>query len=383
MQNRNLGKDLGGSVWRQNELQSLAPAELTVVIPTLNERDNVSLLLGRLEAALEGIHWEAIFVDDDSSDGTADLLREIAQQRPHVRVIQRLARRGLASACVEGVLSSSAPYFAVIDADMQHDEAILPQMLETLKKANLDVVVGSRYTEGGSVSSLDRGRQLISRVAGRAAKLIIKANLTDPMSGFFLMRREAFDGAVRNLSQQGFKILVDLFASAPRPLRFSEMPYQFRSRIHGESKLDTRVAWEYGMLLADKLFARSVPPRLILFSLIGALGLLIHLSVLGTALYGGLAFTASQTIAVITAMTFNFTLNNLITYHDQRLWGWGWVRGLLSFYVICSVGAVANVGIASFVYAQRPTWWLAGLSGALISAVWNYALSAFFTWKRR
>jgi dolichol-phosphate mannosyltransferase len=379
------GKDLGRSVrsQQQKRLRSLAPAELTVVIPTFNERGNISLLLGRLEAALAGIKWEAIFVDDDSPDGTADLLREIAQQRPDVRVIQRLGRRGLASACVEGVLSSSAPFFAVIDADMQHDEAILPQMLEVLKSANLDVVVGSRYAEGGSVSGWDVRRQLISRVAGKAAKLVIKANLRDPMSGFFLMRREAFNSAVRNLSQQGFKILVDLFASAPRPLRFSEMPYQFRPRIHGESKIDSMVAWEYGMLLADKLFGRLVPPRLILFALIGSLGLLIHLSVLGTALYGGLAFTASQTIAVLTAMTFNFTLNNLLTYHDLRLRGWEWVRGLLSFYVICSVGAVANVGIASFVYSERRIWWLAGIAGALVGVVWNYALSAFFTWKRR
>ena len=362
---------------------AISGVELTVVVPTFNERDNVNPLLDRLEVALGSLSWEAIFVDDDSPDGTADLLREIAQQSPHVRVIHRIGRRGLASACVEGVLSSSAPYFAVIDADMQHDEAILPQMLETLKEHELDIVVGSRYVDGGGVAEdWDKRRQLISSFAGRTARLVIKADLKDPMSGFFLMRRQTFEEVVRNLSQQGFKILLDLFASAPRPLRFAEVPYQFRPRTHGESKLDTMVAWEYGMLLADKMFGRFIPARLILFGVIGVLGLLVHMTVLAVALYGGLAFTASQTIAVLTSMTSNFTLNNLITYRDRRLRGWRWVRGLMSFYIVCSVGAVANVGIATFAYAEKPVWWLAGLAGALVGAVWNYALSAFFTWKR-
>lgn len=370
--------------FERNELVSTVGwVELAVIVPTFNERDNINLLLDRLATSLSGLNWEAIFVDDDSPDGTAHLLRQIAHQEPRVRVIHRIGRRGLASACVEGVLSSSAPYFAVLDADMQHDESILLQMLERLKLDGLDVVVGSRYVQGGSVAGWDERRRLISRVAARAARLVIKADLTDPLSGFFLMRRQAFDGAVRNLSQQGFKILLDLFASAPQPLRFAELPYKFRTRIHGESKLDSMVAWEYGMLLADKLFGRFIPPRLILFGAIGAVGLLIHMAALAIALYGGLVFTAAQTVAVLTAMTSNFTLNNLITYRDQRLRGWQWARGLLSFYVVCSIGAVANVGIATLVYAREPVWWLAGLAGALVGIVWNYALSAFFTWKRR
>src|SRR6476660_2920852 len=165
---------------------AISGVELTVVVPTFNERDNISPLLDRLKVALGSLNWEAIFVDDDSPDGTADFLREIAQRRPHVRVIRRIGRRGLTSACVEGVLSSSAPYFAVIDADMQHDEAILPQMLEVLKERGLDIVVGSRYVEGGSVLGWEKRRRLISRLASRIARLVIKVDLQDPMSGFFL-----------------------------------------------------------------------------------------------------------------------------------------------------------------------------------------------------
>lgn len=124
--------------------------ELAVVVPTFNERDNIRPLLDRLQVALEGVGWEAIFVDDDSPDGTADCLREIAQYNPRVRVIHRIGRRGLTRACVEGVLSSSAPYFAVIDADMQHDETILLQMLERLKADDLDIVVGTAMCMGGA-----------------------------------------------------------------------------------------------------------------------------------------------------------------------------------------------------------------------------------------
>jgi len=356
--------------------------ELAIVIPTFNERENIRPLLARLEAALNGIRWEAIFVDDDSPDGTADLVRQLAQQNARVRVLHRIGRRGLTSACVEGVLSSSASCFAVIDADMQHDETLLPRMLERLVENDLDIVVGSRYAEGGSAAGWSIKRRFVSRVAGRAARLVMKASLQDPMSGFFIMRRKAFDEAVRQLSQQGFKILLDLFASAPRPLRFAEVPYQFGLRQHGESKLDSMAAWEYGMLLADKLFGHIIPPRFLLFAVVGGLGLIVHMLALAIALYaGGLTFGISQAIAVATAMTSNFTLNNLITYRDRRLTGWRFLKGLLSFYVICSLGAVANVGVATFIYAEQPIWWFAGLAGALVGAVWNYAASAFFTWR--
>jgi dolichol-phosphate mannosyltransferase len=360
-----------------------AQTELAVVVPTFNERENIAPLLERLNAALTGIRWEVIFVDDDSPDGTADALRQVAQRSRNVRVIRRIGRRGLSSACVEGVLSSSAPFFAVIDADMQHDEQLLPLMLKTLKDQQLDIVIGSRYVEGGSVRSWNERRRLISRLAGRASRLVVKADLKDPMSGFFLMRRQAFDETVRNLSQHGFKILLDLFASAPKPLRFAELPYHFKPRVFGESKLDSLAAWEYGMLLADKTFGRLIPPRLVFFGLIGGLGLLVHMSVLAGTLYAGLAFSIAQTLAVIVAMTSNFMLNNWITYRDRRLSGWAWLRGLLSFYAICSMGAVANVGIASFIFAGDHVWWVAGLTGALVGAVWNYALSALFTWRRR
>jgi dolichol-phosphate mannosyltransferase len=239
--------------------------ELTVVVPTFNERDNIPLLVARLDGVLAGIAWEVVFVDDDSPDGTAEAVRALARQDRRVRVVQRLGRRGLSSACVEGVLSSAAPYFAVMDADLQHDDTVLPAMFSRLKADDLDVVVGSRYLDDRAIEGLSERRESISRLGTRVARLILHADLTDPMSGFFVMRRTAFDGAVRNLSLQGFKILLDIFSSSPRPLRFAEIPCRFLPRQHGASKLDTMAAWEFGMLILDKLIGRIVPVRFFVF----------------------------------------------------------------------------------------------------------------------
>ena len=357
-------------------------AELAVVIPTFNERDNIAPLVERLERTLTGIAWEAVFVDDDSPDGSAAAARAVARVNPRVRVIQRIGRRGLASACVEGVLSSSAPYFALIDADLQHDETLLPHMLHRLRDVDLDLVVASRYAEGGSARGLDSQRLLISRLAVRLAQSLFRVELQDPMSGFFLMRRDVFDSVVRQLSQRGFKILFDLMASSPRPLKFVELPYQFSPRQRGASKLDSMAAWHFGVLILDKLFGRYVPVRFVMFAVVGGSGICVNVAALYATLALGASFGLAQTVAVLAAMTSNFMFNNLITYRDQRLHGSAMVRGLLSFYGVCSIGAVANVGVAELIYHDRPVWWLAGLAGAAIGVVWNYVASRLLTWGR-
>jgi dolichol-phosphate mannosyltransferase len=351
-------------------------------VPSFNERENIAPLMERLDACLKGIAWEVIYVDDDSPDGTAAAVKALARRDPRVRCVHRIGRRGLSTAVIEGIQASSAPYVAVIDADLQHDETLLPRMLKTVKAEGLDVVVGSRYVEGGGVGEWEKHRVAMSGLATRLARLVVSAQLTDPMSGFFLMTRPAFDAAVRRLSGQGFKILLDLFASAPRPYRFKELPYQFRPRVHGESKLDSLVAWEYLMLLVDKLFGRFVPTRFVLFGAVGMSGVVVHLTTLRLMLMAA-EFPVAQTTATIVAMTSNFALNNLLTYRDKRLHGLRFLTGLLSFYAVCAVGAVANVGIASAAFEQHYSWWLAGLAGAMVGVVWNYAVSSVFTWRQR
>jgi dolichol-phosphate mannosyltransferase len=360
----------------------MEPVELTVVVPSFNEIDNVEPLIERLHAALHGIEWEVIYVDDDSPDGTAAKVRELSQTNRRVRCVQRVGRRGLSTGVIEGMLASSAPYLAVIDADMQHDEKLLPRMLTILKSDRLDIVVGSRYVAGGAIDDWDKGRAAISDIATRLARLVVPAALADPMSGFFMLHRSAFEGAVRQLSGQGFKILLDLFASTPTPYRFKELPYVFGERIHGESKLDSLVVWEYLMLLLDKLVGRWVPVRFVLFAAVGGSGVIVHLAALRLALIY-LTFPLAQTVATVCSMTSNFLLNNMLTYRDQRLHGLKLVNGLLSFYAICSIGAVANVGIASAAFSQHYSWWISGLAGSAVGVVWNYAVSSVFVWRRR
>lgn len=367
---------------------ALQAPELTIVIPTLNERENIAPLLQRIDAALAGTRWEIIFVDDDSGDGTPEAVRAIGRVDPRVRCLHRIGRRGLSTACIEGILASAAPYVAVMDADLQHDETLLPRMLGTLRNEPYDLVVGSRYAAGGGIGEWNGTRAQISGLATRLSRLICKTQIADPMSGFFMLKREVFEGAVRKLSGQGFKILLDLLASAQTPPRLKELPYEFRLRQFGESKLDTMVAWEFGMLLADKLVGHIVPVRFALFAFIGCTGVVVDLIVLWAGLnIAHIGFLAAQTAATVVAMTSNFFLNNLFTYRDRRLKGLGLVRGLTSFYVISAVGAAANIMLATNVYEGHSgiagIAWLASVAGVLVGSVWNYAVSSIFTWKRR
>ena len=358
--------------------------ELTVVVPTFNEAANVAAVVEAVDRALAGVDWELMFVDDDSPDGTAERVRAIAQADRRVRCVQRVGRRGLSSACVEGMLASSAPCLAVMDGDLQHDPALLRPMLDTLRGGQTDIVVGSRHVAGGGVGDFSAQRQGISRLATRLSRTVLKADLTDPMSGFFMLTRPALMGCLRGgVSGIGYKILVDLFASAPRPLRFVELPYTFRSRQAGESKLDSKVVWDYLMLLADKLVGRYVPVRFLAFSAVGGLGVGVHLVTLALVFRGlGVDFVSAQVIATLVAMTFNYVVNNSLTYRDRRRRGWRFLTGWLSFALACSVGAFANVGIAAWLFQRQTFWVVSALSGVLVGAVWNYAVTSVYTWRK-
>ncbi len=359
--------------------------QLSVIVPTFNEIDNVAELRDRVAAALVGIDFEMIYVDDDSPDGTAVRLRELAQTDPRVRCIQRIGRRGLTSACIEGVLASSAPLVAVIDADLQHDERVLPQMFALLNREPLDVVVGSRYVESGGIGAWDASRAAISGFATKLAKVVLKADLRDPMSGFFMIRHDVVVECVKTgVSGIGFKILLDLFATSPTPLRYRELPYEFRNRVAGESKLDSNVAWEYLIMLLDKLLGRKLPIRFIVFSLVGGFGVGVHLAVLSIFFKGlGASFLAAQIVATLIAMTVNYVLNNVLTYRDLRLRGWAFLRGWATFVLACGVGALANIGIAQYFFERHGVWAASAVAGILVGAVWNYAVTAVYTWKTR
>jgi dolichol-phosphate mannosyltransferase len=374
---------------RESSGRGYSPPELAIVVPTYNEAANVAELGRLLDAALKGVTWEVIFVDDDSPDRTHEVVRRIALSDPRVRFLRRVGRRGLSTACIEGMLSTPANAIAVIDGDLQHDEKILPLMLERLRRDMLDIVVGSRYVSGGSLGGWNKIRIAISQFATKATKMLIGTELMDPMSGFFMLRREVIDETAKDLSGAGFKILLDLLASSNRPLRCTEVPYIFRARAAGESKLDSRVAIEFAMLLLEKTVGRYVPVRFLVFSAVGFVGLIFHLIVL-TLTYKvfGLAFALSQTLATLAAMTFNFFVNNILTYRDQRLTGWAVLKGWFSFCLACSIGAIANVGVAvyandSFRASISLAWLWSAVFGVAVGAVWNYGVTAFYTWGRK
>jgi dolichol-phosphate mannosyltransferase len=311
-------------------------------------------------------------------------VRQLSHDDPRARCVRRIGRRGLSGACIEGILASSAPCVAVIDADLQHDETQLAKMLGLIERGEAELVVGSRYVEGGSADSFNRQRLGASQFATALAKRALGVAIADPMSGFFMIRRDKFEQIAPQLSIQGFKILLDIVATARGELRTIEIPYTFGARLHGESKLDSMVALDFLGLVLAKLTNDTVSLRFLLFAMVGSIGLIVHLAALYLALEAfHLAFAEAQAIGALTAMTSNFLLNNFLTYRDQRLKGFGILRGLLLFYLVCGVGLMANVGVAFSVYDQEPIWWLAGAAGALMGVVWNYAMSGLFVWRKR
>ncbi|MEQ1902131.1 MAG: glycosyltransferase family 2 protein [Devosia sp.] len=363
--------------------------KLAVIVPTFNERDNIASLYDKVTAALGKIAFEFIVVDDNSPDGTAAVAKDLARRHPNVRCIHRIGRRGLSSAVIEGISASAAPYFAVIDADHQHDETVLPLMLEKALGGD-HIVAGTRYAGSGSAGEgFSKTRETASLMATRLSRLVTGRALSDPMSGFFLMRRDVFDEIAPSLSSEGFKILLDIIVSAGRArarrgkeLRIGEVPYTFRPRHAGESKMSSIIIVQFLGLILSKLTGGLLPTTFLLFGLVGATGVIVHMATLWLAHERlGANFYVAQTTATIVAMTFNFILNNELTYANKKLRGWRYFTGLFSFYLVCSIGALANVSVASWIYTFDGSFYRAGLLGVLMSVVFNYSVTRVFTWR--
>lgn len=371
------------------------PLELAVVLPTYNERKNIATMVARLDKALAGVAWEAIYVDDNSPDGTADEARRLSLVDPRVRCIQRIGRRGLASAAIEGMCATAAPVVAVMDADHQHDPELLPQMLQAITSGEYDLAYASRFAEGASTDAWGRpDRVKASGLANRIANKVTGVELTDPMSGFFMLRARTLRADAHRLSGVGFKILLDILATVETPLRVKEFPLNFAARAEGESKLDQTVVFEFLVGLYDKWLGRIIPTRFALFGTVGAMGVVVQLAVLWIMLhivfgerfvYGNWSesttFNISNTIAALVAMTFNFVLNNELTYSDKRLRGFGpLMRGWAQFALTCSLGLLTNIGSAAVLKTIGVHDVLAVVTGVLLASVFNFALSSKFVW---
>ncbi len=354
--------------------------ELTIVVPAFNERDNIGPLVEKLDLALQGVRWQAIYVDDNSPDGTSEAVKSLAQHDPRISCLRRVGRRGLAGAILEGAMASAAPYVAVIDADLQHDETLLRPMLDALRQGRADLVIASRYVgTGGADTGFNALRAAGSRFATRLARLVLKSDVTDPVSGFFMLRRPVIDQAAPLLSTQGFKLLFDLISAMAGKLTILELPYTFRERQAGVSKLDSRVVIDYLGLILSRASSNLVSPRLLLFGLVGASGVALHLAVL-QVLPHSITFLPAQFIAALAAMTSNFFINNAVTYRDRRKRGLGLITGYVQFCALCSVGFMANLAVANQLEQWLGGRFVAGGVGAVFGAVWNYVTTALAVW---
>jgi dolichol-phosphate mannosyltransferase len=355
--------------------------ELTIVVPTLDERENLSPFIGSLATVLAGIDYEIVFVDDDSGDGTSDLARDIAQHDRRVRVLQRIGRRGLSSAVLEGMMASSSPYLAVMDCDLQHDEKILPLMLQKLKSEHLDLVIGTRHREGGGMGEMAPHRRKLSEWGRSLSSLICRTELSDPMSGYFVVTRAYVKEVARRLSGAGFKVLLDMVVSSRRPVRLGEVAYVFRPRLHGRSKLDILVGLEYLELLADKLLGDFVPASYVVFGLAGSIGVLVQLAAVNLLrLIPGFSLENAQFTSSAIVIGINFLLNNRLTFRSARLKGRRLVMGMVLFYIACSVGLSLNLNVLNYLRALVP-WYIAATAGLAVGSVWNYWMSAMFVWQ--
>ena len=356
-------------------------SDISLVVPTYNEAKNIVPLIKRAEAALPGLDWEILFADDNSPDGTADVVREVSKQDDRVRLVLRLSDRGLAKASIQGMLSAKGDLLCVLDGDGQHDPEIIESMVAPIRAGNADIVSAARrLDEGTDVSALGPFRLGLSKIGNQLSRFVLGRDIADPLTGFFVIRRDAFLRVAPHLRDPGFKLLLDILSS-DRDLRHSEVPFDFGQRLHGESKLDSFVAWQFATYLMSRLTRGIVPASLISFLIVGGSGVFIHLAVLYAVLSATGQFALSQTAAALAAVTSNFLLNNRLTFRDKRLRGTRLVTGYIKFLVISSIGIAANVSIATLTYQEvGQIALLAALAGIALDTLWKFVVSSRFVW---
>lgn len=363
-------------------------AVLSLILPTYNESENLPRLLPKIEQVLANTPHELIVVDDDSPDRTWELAQELTKNDEHIHVIRRIGRRGLSSAIMEGFLAAKGEVLAVMDADGQHDIALLPKLYAATQD-NAELAIGSRYVEGGGVGEWDERRQYLSRLATRLAKWMCRVPVEDPMSGFFAIRKQTFDAVAEKLNPKGFKMLLDILVCIPEGAVVRELPYAFGIREHGKSKMSWKVQLDFLEYLYDASLGRFIPLLFVKYCIVGTLGVGVHMGayVLFSSLFRNgsdltvFNFSVSVLLAVETAILFNFLLNNIWTFSHMRLRGTAAIVGFLKYNAACTFGALANMAVSTFLFSLGLIELLSVAIGAFTGVVWNYTMSRMLTWK--
>jgi dolichol-phosphate mannosyltransferase len=379
---------LSNGTMEQSNNATLVQAMFSLVLPTFNEVENLPELLPKLKKVLEYIPHEIIIVDDNSPDETWQIAHTLSETLDGVHVIRRIGRRGLSSAVVEGFLAAKGDVLAVMDADGQHDLSLLPKLFHTVQ-SGVNIAIGSRYIEGGSVGEWDERRYALSRLATRLAIGLCSVPVKDPMSGFFAIDRETFEDTLPRLNPKGFKILLDFLVHVKKGTTAKELPFRFGERMYGESKLSKRVQIEFLEYLYDVIFGKYIPLTFVQYCIVGAMGVFVHVSMYlllssllkeagALSLYG---FSIAVIGAIETAIIFNFLLNNVWTFAHARLHGVAAFCGFLTFNAACALGALANYATAAFLFSHGSAELVSVIIGAFVGVFWNYTINRLMTWR--
>ncbi len=366
-------------------LSSNRSLRVSIVLPTFNERRNIEPLLAQLLQLKHNVDLEILVVDDDSADGTSELIRQLAYHEPSLRLIRRVGRAGLASAIKEGLLDATGDIAVVMDSDGQHEPASVLEAIETLHQQGLDLVIGSRFHPQAAIHGLSSRRERSSCWANRFARYSLPkpySHITDYMSGFFALQLDQTIPLLRSVDVNGFKFLYELLAVSKGHIQVEEIPLCFRPRIHGSSKLDLAIAWDFLLSILHSISFRILPRRAISFGLVGISGVAVQIllcQILTSLL--GISFERALPFGVIIAATSNYLINNILTFRFARLQGLKLLGGLLKFLLVSSLPAMANIGLALAFYQNvaRDSLW-AQLAGIIVVFIWNYAASSRFVW---
>ncbi|CAN5520968.1 glycosyltransferase family 2 protein [soil metagenome] len=390
---------------------SASPAEsprddvplVSIVTPTYNEAENLPILVERLHGALGRIPHEIIVADDDSPDRTWEVGERLAATDPSIKVMRRFHDPGLSAAVLDGMSMARGEILVVIDADLQHDTAILTEMVSHVQSGLVDVCVGSRSTVGGGYGDWTSSRRFVSWVATLIARLLLRVPVSDPMSGYFAVSREAYERTAPDINPRCFKILLE-FIGRNKKLRVDEVGYEFANRVHGETKLNRSVIRSYLLGVAELRVGRQINPTFLLYALVGIVGLIVNSVVFTFAEAVGFPeittglneaidpIATSFLFSVQVSIFVLFVLNNEFTFWEQRYRGWAMAPAFAVYELMSLIGTgihvavfttLQNVGFLLGVLGEGASRVVQNLIGAVVALVVNWFLNTTYLWRRR
>lgn len=352
---------------------------LSIVIPTYNEGDNIVAIVEEIEKVLREKEYEIIFVDD-STDNTLEKLEYISKEKKQVRYIHRTSEKGLATAVVKGFDESRGNIVAVMDCDLQHPPEILISMLYAIEKKDADIVIPSRFINGGNDGGLNFFRKLISYIARSIGSIFIRKlrAFSDNTSGYFMLKKDVIKNC--KLNPIGWKILMEVLVKGEYN-NVVEVPYEFKARNIGESKMSVKEQINYIRHILRILKGSPEDLRFFYFCMVGFSGVIVNMLIYYLLVAMGISLLISAAFSAFSAMISNFILNDLVTWKDRKI---GKMYKRITKNIITSlIGIVINLLILKilviYVYIN---YMIANIIGIGCSVIWNYSINNLWTWKK-